>query len=255
MQRIKFQNLKNALKHRLKGIYSENEIDSKIQILYEYLRKGETLRGLKNLRKNASLVEFILAFDRPLSNEEKINEFYKFLQIFSKITGVNPFIKNKDGSISINPYKVAYFFHSKNGKDHIHILIVPRKGDGKKVNISPKMFQNILQLYLPPEIYHNMLSKVKKRKKKLGAYPLWVIRKLETLTQDTKFVKEIVQTCRNFGITKTEFKELFGDLKPSNPQEAKRQISSILRGILEEKIETAQQKLREVNQWDNSPEL
>ena len=258
MQRIKFQNLKNSLKHRLKGVVPPEQFNSKIQSIYENLRIGETLGGLKNLRKNASLVEFVLAFDRPLSEEEKFRELAKFLQSFFKTTGVNPFLKTKDGKTTINPHKVAFFFHSKNGKDHIHILIVPRKDDGKKVNISPGMFRELLQLYLPPEVYHNMLSKVKKRKKKLGAYPLWVIRKLETLTQDPKFVKELVQTCRNFGVSKTEFKELFGDLNPSSPQEAKRQITSILRGILDEKIEQAkqiQQKFREVGEWDNSPGL
>ncbi|WP_459775867.1 hypothetical protein, partial [Aquifex pyrophilus] len=84
IQRIKFKNLKLALIHRLGKNADENTVEE----LALYLRKLETDEGKRNLRKNASLVEFVLAFEELLNKQEIQEELDKFFYAVQKVTGI-----------------------------------------------------------------------------------------------------------------------------------------------------------------------
>ena len=199
VQRIKFKNLKQALRHRLKGI--EN-LEKEVEGLYAKLRRIETDEGKRNLRKNASLVEFVLAFDRSLNDEELDKEIERFFSTVENITKIP--VK----------WRSAYFVHEKGGRTHVHILIVPRRWDGKKVNISPGIYKRIVEEYAP-----HMLPVIKS--KRIGVYPLQLIRELER-RHGREWAKEFVHLCRKHDVKKSQFKavvvagkelELYEELK------------------------------------------
>ena len=184
----------------MKGV-GEN-LEKEVENLYAKLRKIETEEGKRNLRKNASLVEFVLAFDRSLDDEKLEEELKRFFSTVEEITGIPV------------RWRSVYFVHEKGGRTHMHILIVPRRWDGKKVNISPGIYKRIVEEYAP-----HMLPVIKS--KRVGVYPLQLIRELER-RHGKKWAKEFVHLCRKHEVKKSQFKavvvagkeeELYEELK------------------------------------------
>lgn len=200
VQRVKFRNLKEALRHRLKGL--TDDLERKVEELYARLRKIETDEGRRNLRRNASLVEFVIAFDRRLEGGEIDGELKRFFSAVEEVAKIPAREKS------------VYFVHEKWGRTHVHVLVVPRRADGKKVNISPGVYKQIVRKYAP-----HMLPVV--MGKRVGVYPLQFIRELEK-RHGTEWTKEFVRLCRRHDVKKSQFKavvvagkekELFEELK------------------------------------------
>jgi len=209
VQRIKFKNLKQALRHRLKGGNEES-----IEKLYTKLRQIETENGKRNLRKNASLVEFVLAFEDRLSEEDLKEEIKSFFSTVEKITDIP------------TSWRSVYFVHEKNGRTHVHILIVPRRWNGKKVNISPGIYKQIVQEYAP-----HMLGVI--FSKRIGVYPLQLIRELER-RHGKEWAKEFVKLCRKHEVKKSHFKAVVMAHKERELYEELKRLDSLVYRAKEE---------------------
>jgi len=203
-QRLKFSKLKRALAHR----FGESEVEP----LYSVLREAETLGGQKNLRKNASLVELVVAYSeeesRRLSTPEALEkEKGRLLSQLSETLGFSP--------------TSVVALHQTDGRYHFHILFVPRNSEGKKVDWSYKLHSQYLQRVLPSQD----LSRLKSKSKKLGAYPLWTIRELESI-YGRKETKKLIRLARRKGLNTQELlsshENLFKELQEKKTKRLKR---------------------------------
>lgn len=199
-QRIKFSSLNRALEHRLKSVEKPTDIEIKDlrDIFSEKLRKWETLGGKKNLRKNASLLEFVISYKGKEDREKVLTDLEKFLRILKEKTGIDLGIEAKtflgNETIYLNRNWIG-FLHDKGENTHIHILVIPRQANGKKVNLKPGIYKEVLKEFLP---FSDWL-RIKTAKKKIGAYPLWVIRELEK-RHGKEWTKSFIAKCRNLRI-------------------------------------------------------
>lgn len=189
--------------HRVKGAEVDPILERNIvEEAYGKLRKWETIGGRKNLRKNASLWEFVISWKGKKPGREAIKEGLRLLLEIRKKTkvmvGVDKPRVEVGGIITGRNYYM--FLHEGEANTHLHILVVPRDIYGKKVNLKPALYREIVKGFLPKEDYERMV----KAKRKLGAYPLWAIRKIEE-RRGKEFAREFVKLCRQRGITQKEF--------------------------------------------------
>jgi hypothetical protein len=234
-QRIKFGGLGKALRHRSKGL---GDPDKVVELVKSHLRSWETLFGKKNLRKNASLVEFVISYETDKAEWEMIDDLERFLRIVSDITGIEVGdLKEIQPGLFLGK-NLAVFFHKKNERSHMHVLIVPRRSDGKKVNLKPAMFRQILEKFLPREV----LEKVKRTGKRIGAYPLWVYRELER-RHGEEWAKRFLKKCRQFRIPTPRLVFVVNRRREKELEEELKRLEEIL------KKEEKQRRLR--NERDN----
>ena len=263
-QRIKFRNLKQALAHRVKDakvyhfsiegkkidLNNESEvyvgdISKKVLKAKKWLSAIETMYFERNLRKNASVVEFVISFST--SNVDVEKELKRFLEVL-KSQGII-----WGGGV--------VFVHRKNNRVHLHILgsffyrevIKGKEGKKelkmKKFNLKPGVFKEILKEYLPPKDYEYMLSKVRKRK--IGAYPLNVVQKFKKILKSAGIKQEeyellmrhIRQTLK---LKKYQFIELVKEFERiGEPQEVLERYRELLKKI-EEKIAEERRRIEEI---------
>ena len=222
---------------KLKKEYLREDFLKKEQYeaLLNLIREWETGRGKRNFRRDGKIFEAVLAFDRKLSLQEIKEELELFLKEFSKQTGVvldtaewmlgnerKKLLLNKvlefasgkiDGSqlilaglpilLGISPERnFLPFIHEKNGKTHLHILIIPRGEDEKKIKLTEKAVNQARINYLPPHVVERML-----RTPPRGKYSLKVIHLLRSKVGKKK-ADRIVSLCRQAGIKKQLFHKL-----------------------------------------------
>ncbi len=229
-QRIKFLSLNRALDHRLKGVEIPSGVGIKElrNILGEKLRKWETLEGKKNLRKNASLWEFVISYKGKKDKREVLRDVEKFLKILKAKTGVDldietkPFFGNK--TIYLNRNWLG-FLHDKGENTHIHILVIPRQSNGKKVNLKPGIYKEVLKEFLP---FSDWL-RIQNTKRKIGAYPLWVIRELEK-RHGKEWTKKFITKCRKLRISAPKLEFVVNRKKEKELEEELNRLLEILEG-------------------------
>jgi len=157
-------NFMRAMKHRLRGSLEENEyekIDEYANKIYNAFSLLES--GGKKLRKNATVQELVIAFDRKITNEEE--------NIIKQI------IKSRlEEILTFKPSSVI-FTHNKDNRTHIHVIFSLR--DPKNIN-KPKfrwkkqhhirLVNNLLQDFGADKSLENL-----RRKKPKKPYPLWLV--------------------------------------------------------------------------------
>ena len=231
-QRIKFSSLNRALEHRLKGIEKPPNVEIKElrDIFSEKLRKWETLEGKKNLRKNASLLEFVISYKGKVEKEKVLKDLERFLRILREKTDIDLEIEAKtffgNETIYLNRNWIG-FLHDKGENTHIHILVIPRQSNGKKVNLKPGIYKEVLKEFLPISDW----LKIKNTKRKIGAYPLWVIRELEK-RHGKEWTKEFISKCRKLRIPSPKLEFV---VNRKREKELEEELNRLMRILEEEK--------------------
>ena len=206
------------------------------QDLYYLWREWETGRGKRNFNPDWKMYEVVASFDRDMSPEELQREIDLLLTKLSQKLNVDIRYKKlnlkeverrnellnllneyKRGNLSagefvfkasslltgILPEKNALIFlHKKpEGGHHLHILIVPRNPEEKRIRFSPERFMEARLEYLPRHILERLLGK------NLGAYDLRAIHLLREAFGKEEADK-IVRQAREVGIPSDIFNRL-----------------------------------------------
>lgn len=178
-----------------------------------------TNKGMKKLRKNATIDEFIISFPSYIRDEEKLQEVKKFL-----INRLNEYMQMYyKTKVSID---LTYVIHKETDNLHMHILAICKdKNKNRKLQIKPFVIKNsivdTLKRYAPDSLE-------KFYSKSLGTYDLRIIRSLERLLSKEK-TEKLIKSMREKNINKHKFKKLYMKYK-NNPEE-------LYKLFVEEKIE------------------
>jgi len=163
--------------------YSQNEVDGYTEI-FKYV---ESAQYKKKVRKNSVIQEIVIAYSKEDFNNlseseivEKItDDIHIFTDVFEEKFGFRPFI--------------TAFVHKNNiGMYHIHILFSLMNPETlKKARWKKRTYFDLIKKMSErsPRIKNTG------RTKGIGAYPLWLIRKLED-RYGREIAKEIVKIAR-----------------------------------------------------------
>ena len=194
---IKYHSFGRAIKHRCPSCGKE-----KIEKILTEFRKIETQNGRKNLRKDASFYEIVISYEE-YKNKEEIKEDLGYLLR----------LLEEHFQLDLNQTRFIYFLHHKKGHSHIHFLFTGRTKEGKKIKPKPGQFKKLKEDFLK-YLYPEDWKRYKKiQNKRIGVYPLWAIRKLENLVEDSLEVSKFVKICRELSIPKARFVGLAMEIK------------------------------------------
>lgn len=230
-----------ALKKSIEGLsdnYAREDFLKKeaYQSLYHLWREWETGKGKRNFNPERKIYELVVSFDREMSPEELQREIDLLLTKLSQKLNVDIRYKKltlkederkhelrkllneyKKGNLSagelvfkasslltgILPEKnVLIFLHKKpEGGHHLHILILPRNPEERRIKFSKERFMEARLEYLPRHILEKLLGK------NIGDYDLRAIHLLrETFGKEE--ADRIVREARQVEIPKSLFNRL-----------------------------------------------
>jgi len=175
--------------------------NEQVEEIFKTIKQVESIFGEKTIRKDASMREIIIACEEGEDCDARFKQFLK------------EFVKSFSDKLVLFIFK-----HSKDGKEHFHILVPLRKlaGDKKKIEFTNRHWIKFLQKVLNEEEKKRI-----NKKNRVGNIPLWVVRSIENALRKElgekkaqEIARKLVQLARRY-LTR---KEIF-ELKKKNADE------------------------------------
>jgi len=167
------------------------------RMLTDFLLYVESSGHTRKIRKNAVVQELIIAYSKDDFGNSDISDILELIR--SDIKSFFLSFKEKFGFIPFS----CYFIHENDGKYHVHILFSLKEPDLlKKVRWKKRTYFDLIKRMsaISPRI------SVPHKGKNIGAYPLWLIRKLEA-RYGRETAKKLVKVARERGYPAKELIE------------------------------------------------
>jgi hypothetical protein len=171
---------------------SSNYTDAILEMFIEV----ESFFHQRKIRKNAVVQEFVIAYEK--NAEITIDDIEKDVELFFALLSAK---------YASSHFGVAMIHSDHRGKYHVHILFSLRDlSTGKKIRWNFRAYFDIVKKLSR----HSPRISLPTEDKGIGPYPLWLIRKIQTIF-GLEEAEKIVSDARKKGLTSYE---LYEQMKP-----------------------------------------
>jgi len=180
----------------LHATYEEVSRDSNADAIYEMFVEVESFFRQRKIRKNAVVQELVIAYEKNADIE--IDDIQKDIELFFALLSAK---------YASSHFGVAMIHSDHRGKYHVHILFSLRDlSTGKKIRWNFRAYFDIVKKLSR----HSPRISLPNENKNIGAYPLWLVRKIQEVFGLEK-AEKIVSDARKKGLTSFE---LYEQMKP-----------------------------------------